>query len=121
MGRLSDAFEAISTAIDGGINALTACAKTPSVKGLVFTSSSIASTFAKPNVEVSVTEDSFNDEALKAVKENPDIKGLAIYAAVKTETEKYMWNWVNENKPDFVFNTVVCFFCLYWNKIQLTF
>ncbi len=30
-----------------------------------------------------------------------------MYAIMKTETEKRMWKWVEENKPSFRFNTIV--------------
>jgi len=54
----------------------------------------------------------FNEEAIKKGWNHPkdeseDLKSLYVYAALKTETEKKMWKWVEENKPGFVFNAVV--------------
>jgi nucleoside-diphosphate-sugar epimerase len=98
---------AISTGVSGGLNALKACAKTSSVQRFVFTSSSIAATFAKPNVDYSVTEESFNEDALRLVRDDPQADGLRIYAAVKTATEKAMWEWVKENNPHFTVNAIV--------------
>jgi nucleoside-diphosphate-sugar epimerase len=91
MNGAAGASAAISTGVSGGLNALKACAKTPSVQRFVFTSSSIAATFAKPNVDYSVTEESFNEDALSRVRDDPQADGLLIYAAVKTATEKAMW------------------------------
>lgn len=54
--------------------------------------------------------DSWNDEAIKQAY-NPDVpeqmKGLFSYAASKTEGEKAAWRWIEKNKPDFQFNTVL--------------
>lgn len=37
-------------------------------------------------------------------------KALAVYAASKTESERKSWKWMEENRPHFVYNTVVpCF------------
>jgi nucleoside-diphosphate-sugar epimerase len=107
MDGSSGSSAAISTGVSGGLNALKACAKTSSVQRFVFTSSSIAATFAKPNIEYSVTEESFNEDALKLVRDDPHADGLRIYAAVKTATEKAMWDWVKGNNPHFTVNSIV--------------
>jgi hypothetical protein len=73
----------------------------------VFTSSSIAATFPHPDVEFSIDENTYNDEALKILEKEPGKPGLFVYAAMKTETEKAMMKWMEENQPDFVFNRVV--------------
>lgn len=80
---------------------------TPSIKRFVFTSSSLAATFPKPNVDFAIDNNSYNDEALQVMREDPARKGLFKYAAMKSETEKAMWKWVKENKPSFVLNTIV--------------
>jgi hypothetical protein len=56
IGGISDVNVAISIASNAAFNALKACAKVPSCKGLVFTSSSLAATFPHPNVEFSIDE-----------------------------------------------------------------
>lgn len=33
-------------------------------------------------------------------------EGAIIYSASKTEAERAAWKWVEENKPNFVLNTV---------------
>ena len=107
LGGISDVDLAISIAVNGALNALKACARTPSCKRFVFTSSSIAATFPHPNVELSVGENTYNDKALKILREEPGKPGLFVYAAMKTETEKATWKWMKENQPGFVLNTVV--------------
>lgn len=102
----------IPTAVNGGLNAVKACAKEPGITRVVFTSSSIASTFPKPNVEFSIDESSYNEVGIEKgwnhPKDEPEyLKGLYMYAALKTETEKALWKWVEEHKPGFVFNSVV--------------
>jgi hypothetical protein len=58
-------------------------------------------------VEYSISKKSYNDEAMDFLKKEPNKKGLYIYAAMKTETEKAMWKWMEDNKPEFVLNTIV--------------
>ncbi|CAO2647881.1 Nn.00g088030.m01.CDS01 [Neocucurbitaria sp. VM-36] len=107
LGGFSDPDAAIALGVNSALNALQACAKTPSVKRFVFTSSAIAATLPKPNVEFSINTNSYNEEAVEIVKKEPTKKGLFIYAAMKTETEKAIWKWMQENKPGFVLNTVL--------------
>jgi nucleoside-diphosphate-sugar epimerase len=107
LGGFSDVETAVSIGVNGGLNALKACAKTSSIKRFVFTSSSLAATFPNPDVEFSINEKSYNDEAMQILKKEPNKKGLYIYAAMKTETEKAMWKWMEENNPGFVLNTIV--------------
>ena len=107
MNAFSDASTAVFAGVAGGLNALTACAKTPSVQRFVFTSSSIAASFTQPNIEFSINENSFNEKALKIVGDDPHPNSLCIYAAVTTATETAMWKWVKENDPKFVVNAIV--------------
>ncbi|EUC49301.1 hypothetical protein COCMIDRAFT_1953 [Bipolaris oryzae ATCC 44560] len=103
----SDIKVAIPIAVKGAVNALKACAKTPSVKRFVFTSSSIAATFPQPDVEFSIDEDTFNEEALRRVREQGNGAGLLGYAVMKTETEMAIVKWMEENKPSFVLNSIL--------------
>jgi len=93
--------------VKASLNGLKACAKVPSCKGFVFTSSSLAATFPHPNVEFLIDENTYNDEALKILEKEPGKPGLFVYAAMKTETEKAMMKWMEQNQPGFVFNRVV--------------
>jgi nucleoside-diphosphate-sugar epimerase len=102
----------IPTAINVGLNALKAAAKTPSITRVVYTSSSLAATFPSNGVKKVLDQNSYNEEGARKGWKHPEdesdeTKGLYIYAALKTEAEKACWKWVNENKPSFVFNSVV--------------
>lgn len=63
-------------------------------------------------VEKILDQNSFNEEGIKKGWNYPEDepqyhKGMYLYAALKTESEKACWKWIKENKPDFVFNTIV--------------
>jgi nucleoside-diphosphate-sugar epimerase len=110
LGGILDLDLALNMGRSAGINALKACAKNPSVKRFVNTSSSTAASLAKPDVghEIFMDASTYNDEACEQAKaEQGRTKGFLIYAAMKTETERAMWQWVKENKPGFVMNTIV--------------
>jgi hypothetical protein len=77
------------------------------MKRFAWTSSSLAATNPHPNKEFSIDETSYNEEAIAAVTEDPAIKDLSIYSAMKAQTERAMWNWMDEHKPHFVLNTIV--------------
>lgn len=73
------------------------------MKRFVFTSSSTAATMPKPGKKFTVYKDTWNDESVRLAKQDkPD--AFTVYAASKTEGEKHVWNWVEENKPSFVVN-----------------
>jgi nucleoside-diphosphate-sugar epimerase len=93
-----------------GLNALKACAKNPCVKRFVNTSSSTAASLAKPDVghEIFMDANTYNDEAFEQAKADQGrTRGFVVYAAMKTKTERMMWQWVKENKPGFVMNSIV--------------
>ncbi|KAJ9232871.1 hypothetical protein C8Q69DRAFT_489074 [Paecilomyces variotii] len=107
----SDPNAVIPKVVGGAINALKAAAKEPSVKRVVLTSSSSAALIPQPNAEgIVVTEDTWNDAAVKMAWDESipaEQKAYPVYAASKTEAERQSWNWVKENKPGFVFNTIL--------------
>jgi hypothetical protein len=50
----------------------------------------------------------YNDEAFEQAKaDRGRTRGFVVYAAMKTETERAMWQWVKEKKPGFVMNSIV--------------
>jgi hypothetical protein len=68
--------------------------------------------FPVTDVEFTVDVNQFNEVGIEKGWNHPkdestDMKSLYVYAALKTETEKALWKWVEENKPGFVFNAVV--------------
>ncbi|KAJ4305196.1 hypothetical protein N0V90_000727 [Kalmusia sp. IMI 367209] len=108
----TDSHTTIPIGIKSALNALNAAAKNPSIARVVYTSSSIAATFPTEGVEKVLDQDTFNEEGIKKgwnhPKDEPEhLKGLYLYAALKTESEKACWKWVRENEPAFVFNSVL--------------
>lgn len=94
-----------------GFNALEACAKTPSIKGLVNTSSSTAASFAKTTLanKLFIDDTTYNDEAIDLARAATSEAGrrFPVYASMKSETEKAMWQWMKEKKPAFRMSTIV--------------
>jgi len=73
-----------------------------SIKSFVYTSSSCAALLPRPNKEINVTKETWNDEAVEmAWKKDPKPDGFTVYAASKTEAEKVVWKFVEEKKPGF--------------------
>ena len=100
----------IPQTIAGTINVLASAAKEASVKRVVYTSSSTAAVTPLPNVEFSVDETTWNESAVKAAWEPPPYPAghaYAVYSSSKTEAERAAWEFVRENKPNFVLNTVL--------------
>jgi nucleoside-diphosphate-sugar epimerase len=103
---------AIPIAVNVGLNALKAAAKTPSITRVVYTSSSLAATYPSNGVKKVLDQHSYNEEGIRKGWKHPEDepeshKSLNIYAALKAEAEKACWKWVEENRPDFVFNSIV--------------
>ena len=96
--------------ISGTVNALAAAAQEPSVKRVVLTSSSLAAVIPKPNHPVTVTTDSWTDEAVELAYRDPPYepeRALPVYAASKTLSEREAWKFMREQKPAFTLNTVL--------------
>lgn len=110
-----DAEEIINKAVTGNIALLEAAAREPSgsVRRFVVTSSSTAATLPLPNKEMTVTADTWNDEAVDVARNKvgefigPNFYGFVVYAASKTEGERAVWNWVKQNNPKFVVNAIL--------------
>jgi nucleoside-diphosphate-sugar epimerase len=88
---------AIPQAVNMALNAL----KSSSAAGLkrfVYTSSSFAVTQPKPGVKFTVTETTFNEEAVEKVKQlGEKAGGATVYSASKVEVERAMQKWQSEN------------------------
>lgn len=100
----------IPETITGALSILKSVSRQPSVKRVVYTSSAIATGFGKPNTPYSVPADSWNDLSSKLAWAPPpyeDGRKYAVYAASKTEAEKACWKFVEEEKPQFEFSTVL--------------
>jgi len=119
----TDAKRVIEGAVDGALGALKSATKEASVKRFVYTSSSTAVYMPGPMGAPyqKITQEVYNDSVVAYVNslispsplgkvENPTPgvgDGYLVYAAAKTAAEKAVWKWVEEDKPDFIVNSVV--------------
>ena len=105
-----DPNKVVPGVVKGAVNAAASAAKQISVKRFVYTSSSVAITAPKPNVEFTISTDDWNEKDVEAAwKPPPYEKGRAwaVYGASKTQAEQELWKFAKEHKPGFVLNTVL--------------
>ncbi|KAL1618927.1 hypothetical protein SLS56_010344 [Neofusicoccum ribis] len=103
-------YNVVPGTLAGVRNALTAAAKEATVKRFVLTSSSASALIPRPNEEVTVTADTWNELAIEDAYREPPYepeRAYPVYAASKTLAEKEAWKFVQENKPGFILNTVL--------------
>lgn len=103
MSKSRDTDAAVQVAVNGALNALRASAAA-GVKRFVYTSSSFAATQPKLGKIFTITNESYNDEAVERASK-PDPDGETVYSASKVAAEKAIWSWVKENNPSMVVNT----------------
>ncbi|KAH6974425.1 hypothetical protein BKA56DRAFT_634334 [Ilyonectria sp. MPI-CAGE-AT-0026] len=110
----ADPNKVIPDAIAGAINALKCAYGESSVKRFVLTSSSAAAVSSKADQPgITVTEDTWNETAVKEAWAEPPYgpeRAGAVYAASKTQAEQEVWKFHKENhekRPDLVVNTVL--------------
>ncbi|KAK4458667.1 hypothetical protein QBC42DRAFT_20457 [Cladorrhinum samala] len=80
------------------------------VKSFVFTSSAWAAWTPDSKKKVTLTQDSWNDEAISLARDKgipASEKGMAGFMALKTLVEKGVWDWVRRENPPFTFNTLL--------------
>ena len=109
--RSSDPNGVIPMVVSGAVNAMKAAMSEPGIRRVVVTSSATAATNLKPNKRFSIDAQSWNDGAVRSARE-PSSKDPAklmgdVYAASKTESERAVWQFMRENKPSFVLNTIL--------------
>lgn len=85
---------------------MTAATREPSVKSVVYTSSSFAALTPKPNEEINVTKETWNQEVVDEAN-GPNSTPTAIYGASKTEAERALWKAVKEASPPFQVSAVL--------------
>ncbi|PYI09456.1 NAD dependent epimerase/dehydratase [Aspergillus sclerotiicarbonarius CBS 121057] len=107
----SDPNAVIPWVVQATLNILELAARRASIKRVVLVSSSTAAymIFPDPNRR-DVHANTWNDVAVAKAwdeKTPANEKGLTVYAASKTEGERQSWKWIEENHPQFVFNTVL--------------
>lgn len=89
---------------------LKSAANEPSVKQFVYTFSSTAATLPIPNKEFTIDTNTWNETSIKAAWAPPpyeDDRAWAVYASSKTEGEKALWKFMEEQKPGFVANAIL--------------
>ncbi|KAL6697378.1 aldehyde reductase II [Trichoderma pleuroticola] len=100
----------IPTVKNGTVHALQAASQS-SVKRFVLTSSSVAAIIPETNKKgVTIDESTWNDAVIELAWSGTapeNAKGYIVYSASKTEGERTAWNWVKENKPSFILNTIL--------------
>ena len=92
-----DSNEAIPGVVAGALNAVSATSKVPSSRRFLYTSSSTAITLPRPNIELGVSMEDCNSEAIKAAwKPRPyePERAWAVYAANKREAEHALWEFI---------------------------
>jgi nucleoside-diphosphate-sugar epimerase len=106
--------EVIPPTVKGTTNILDAALTNPSVKRVVFTSTSSAASGPRPEVKFHIGRDTWNEVSLNIVKNTPEAKraemgfewAYQVYMAAKTEAERAAWGFVEEKKPPFVVNII---------------
>ncbi|KAI1472589.1 NAD(P)-binding protein [Daldinia caldariorum] len=85
----------------------------PSVKAFIYTSSAWATWTPDQTKKVTLTEWTWNDEAVRFIRSGasasatPEERGVRPYMAVKALLEQRLWDWVKRENPPFTFNTVL--------------
>ncbi|KAL6717787.1 hypothetical protein ACLMJK_003872 [Lecanora helva] len=105
-----DPNKVVPPTIAGTLNLATAASKQPSVKRVVYTSSSTAITSPKPNVKFHISTDDWNTEDVEKAWAPPpydENRRWAVYGASKTQAEQKLWEFHREKKPNFVLNAVL--------------
>jgi nucleoside-diphosphate-sugar epimerase len=101
----------VITGCVNGIRAILEEARaTPSIKRFVYTSSSNAATRPLAGKSKHVDSTSWNDEILNEAWAAPPYeasRAYAVYAASKVACERAAWNFMRDQQPGFVFNTVL--------------
>lgn len=106
----ADPNKVVTPVVAGTKSILRSATKHPSVKRFVLTSSSCAVLFPKLNTPLTVGKEDWNQEAIDRAWEPPPYtleRASSVYAASKTESEKALWQFVKEERPHFVVNTIL--------------
>ena len=108
----NEADKVVPITVAGALNALKAAYAQTSVKRFVLTSSSAAAVGILTNPEgISVTKDTWNEEAVERAWAEPPFepfRPVLVYEASKTQAEQAIWKFHKENsskRQDLVVNT----------------
>ncbi|KAH8174902.1 NAD dependent epimerase/dehydratase family protein [Sarocladium implicatum] len=109
---LQDRDEVVEEAVQGVLNIMNAAAKQSSVKRVVLTSARAAALNEMPGTECHIGLDSWNEEAVEQLRLpagtlSAQDRGHAVYGAAKYKAEKCAFDFMQEHKPHFVFNSIL--------------
>ncbi|KAH8905281.1 NAD(P)-binding protein [Coniochaeta sp. PMI_546] len=102
--------QSVQEEVDGFYALLDAANKSGTVKSVVYTSSVWAAWDPQPDVPITITERTFNEEAVRIAADTSipaEKKGIKPFMAIKVKVEQALWNWVAKHKPVFRFNSVL--------------
>lgn len=106
----SDPNLIVTPAIKSTLNALAAAATEPEMRAFVLTSSSTAATAPKPNEKFHISKSSWNQDDIEKAWAPPPYeaeRAWTVYGASKAQSEQAAWKYMEDNKPQFVFNAVL--------------
>lgn len=106
----ADPSEVVPPTVQAALGIMKSALKEPKVKRFVYTSSSVAACFPKPNTKFHIGTDTWNHEAEQYVNLDPPFdekNGFFVYGASKFKAEQAVWNFVKEHKPQYVVNAVL--------------
>lgn len=104
-----DPSKVIPQTVRGAVSILEAALREPSVREFVYTSSIVAATIPAPGNTTHVDRHTWNDAAVQLAWSPPPydpMRGSIVYMASKTEAEKAVWRFVEEEKPHFTVNSI---------------
>ena len=93
--------EVVTPTVKGALNIIASASKEPSVRSVVYTSSSAAAYLPEANKKDILTTNTFNDAAVKKAREDPNVDRFTVYAASKAEAEYAIWKAFKETKLSF--------------------
>lgn len=105
----NDPSQVVDPVIKGVTSILKASLAEKRIKRFIYTSSSCATTLAKPGIKFNITTDSWNEEVerdLDGKTGEQEGKSLEVYALSKTKAERAVWDFVKKEKPHWVVNTI---------------
>ncbi|KAL0475903.1 hypothetical protein QR685DRAFT_489959 [Neurospora intermedia] len=107
---IQESDNAAKEELEWQVGLLEAAKRAGTVKSFVFTSSAWALWMPDANKKVTLTEQSWNEDAMALARDqnvDPKTKGMAGFMALKTLVEQGVWEWVKREKPGFAFNTIL--------------
>ena len=108
--RVQDADVPAAEELRWQMELLEAARRAGTVESFAFTSSAWAAWTPGTERGVQLTEESWNEEAVKLMRDKSvpaERKGLAGFMSLKMPVEQGVWDWVRREKPEFAFNAIL--------------